>query len=117
MKNAVVYIETEKRRYPLVFNLNVMEEIQELYGSLDRWGELTKGSGEPNIKDLKAGVKIMLNEAIDMENEDNGTNEPMLTDKQVGRVISAVGLGEITRKIQEITIASAKVEANTGKNE
>ena len=68
MKNTIVHIETEKKRYPLVFNLNVMEEIQEKYGSLDKWGELTKGGGEPNIKDLKAGIKIMLNEAIDMEN-------------------------------------------------
>lgn len=117
MKNTIVYIETENKRYPLVFNLNVMEEIQEKYGSLDRWGELTKGGGEPNIKDLKAGIKIMLNEAIDMENEEKGTNEPMLSDKQVGRLMSAVGIGGMVNKIREITIASVQAEDNTGKNE
>lgn len=117
MKNTIVYIETEKKKYPLVFNLNVMEEIQEQYGSLDKWGELTKGSGEAKIKDLKAGIMAMINEAIDIENEDNGTNEPMLNEKQVGRVMSEVGIRGILEKIQEITIASTKTEDNAGKNE
>jgi hypothetical protein len=117
MKNTVVYIETEKKKYPLVFNLNVMEEIQEQYGSLDKWGELTKGDGEPKVKDLKAGIMAMINEGIDIENENNGASEPMLTEKQVGRVMSAVGIDVIVKKIQEITIASTRNEENTGKNE
>ena len=117
MKNTVVYIETEKRNYPLVFNLNVMEEIQERYGSIEKWGELTQGNGEPKIKDLKTGIMLMLNEAIDMENENNGTNEPMLDEKQVGRLMSNVGMEVIVKKIREITVASTKIEENTGKNE
>lgn len=117
MKSTVVYIETEKKKYPLVFNLNVMEEIQEQYGSLEKWGELAKDSGEPKIKEVKTGVMFMLNEAIDIENENNGTNEPMLTEKQVGRIISEVGFAGIIEKIKEITIASTKSEDNTEKNE
>ena len=117
MKNTIVYIETEDKKYPLVFNLNVMEEIQEKYGSLDNWGELTKGDGEPKIKDLKTGIMFMINEAIDIENENNNTNEPMLNEKQVGRIMGEVGLNVIVGKIQEITIASARTEDNTGKNE
>ena len=116
MKNTVVYIETEKRKYPLVFNLNVMEEIQEQYGSLDEWGRITQGNGEPQVKDLKNGIMAMVNEAIDIENEENGTNEPMLTAKQVGRMMTEVGIVEIVQKIQEITIASTKSE-DEGKNE
>ena len=46
MKNARVYIETEKKKIPLVFNLNVMEKIQEKYGTLEKWGEITQGNGE-----------------------------------------------------------------------
>lgn len=117
MKNIAVYLETEKRKIPIVFNLNVMEEIQEKYGSLDNWGELTKGDGEPKIKELKTGIMLMINEAIDIENEDKGTNEPMLTEKQVGRLMGEVGLDVITKKIQEITILSTKTEDNAGKNE
>lgn len=117
MKNIIVYIDTAKKKIPLVFNLNVMEEIQEKYGSLDKWGELTKGSGEPKIKELKAGIMLMINEAIDIENENKGTEEPMLTEKQVGRLMSEVGIDVIVKKIQEITIASTKNEDNAGKNE
>lgn len=116
MKNTIAYIETENRKVPLVFNLNVMEEIQEQYGSLDKWGEITEGDGEPRAKDLKAGIIAMINEGIDIENEENGTNEPMLTLKQVGRLITEVGIQEIVAKIQEITLASTKSE-DDGKNE
>ena len=116
MKNTVVYIKTEEKNYPLVFNLNVMEEIQEQYGSLDEWGKATSGKGEPQIKDLKAGIMAMINEAIDIENEKNGTNEPMLTAKQVGRLMGEVGIEVIVQKIREITVASTKGE-DDGKNE
>ena len=116
MKNTVVYIETDKRKYPLVFNLNVMEEIQEQYGSLDEWGKITSGNGEPQVKDLKNGIMAMINEAIDIENEENGTNEPMLTAKQVGRIMTEVGIVTIVQKIREITVASTKSE-DEGKNE
>ena len=117
MKNARVYIETEKKKIPLVFNLNVMEEIQEKYGTLEKWGEITQGNGEPKVKDLKAGIMAMMNEAIDIENEENGTNETPLTEKQVGRIMTEAGIKAIVEKIQEITIASTKSGDNEGKNE
>ena len=117
MKNARVYIETEKKKIPLVFNLNVMEEIQEKYGTLGKWGKITTGDGEPKVKDLKAGIMAMMNEAIDIENEENGTNETPLTEKQVGRIMTEVGIKAIVEKIQEITIASTKSGDNEGKNE
>ena len=117
MKNARVYIETEKKKIPLVFNLNVMEEIQEKYGTLGKWGEITTGDGEPKVKDLKAGIMAMMNEAIDIENEENGTDEKPLSEKQVGRIMTEVGIKAIVEKIQEITIASTESGDNEGKNE
>ena len=117
MKNKVVYIETEKRKIPLVFNLNVMEEIQEQYGSLEKWGEITQGDGEPKVKDLKAGIMAMMNEAIDIENEENGSNETPLTEKQVGRIMTEVGIQGIVEKIREITVASTNSGEESGKNE
>ena len=116
MKDTIAYIETEKRTYPFVFNLNVMEEIQEQYGSLDAWGEKTQGEGEPNVKDLKNGVMAMINEGIDIENEKNGTNEPFVNAKQVGRIISEVGMQRILIAIQNLTVASTKTEGDE-KNE
>lgn len=116
MRDTIVHIKTEKRDYPLVFNLNVMEEIQEQYGSLDAWGEKTQGKGEPNVKDLKAGVMAMINEGIEIENENNNTNEPLINAKQVGRIMSEVGLTAITTAIQNLTVASVKTEGDE-KNE
>jgi len=116
MKNTVVYIEADGKKYPLAFNLNVMEEIQEHYGSLDAWGKVTQGEGEPKVKDLKCGVMAMLNEGIDMENESNGTKDPLLTAKQVGRVMTEVGIQNVVAAIKEITVASVKTEGES-KNE
>ena len=116
MKNTVVYIEADGKKYPLAFNLNVMEEIQEHYGSLDVWGKVTQGDGEPKVKDLKCGVMAMLNEGIDMENESNGTKMPMLTAKQVGRIMTEVGIQKVVSAIQEITVESVRTEGGS-KNE
>lgn len=115
----LAYIETSKRRYPIVFNINVMEEIQESYGSMSAWGDIVENSenGEPKVKDLKIGLMMMINEGIDIENEEQGKNEPMVTAKQVGRLISEVGFVEIIKKIQEITIESTNAGENETKNE
>ena len=49
-------LQYKNKTYKLVFNLNVMEAIQEEYGSVDKWGSLTdgQGNGEP---DAKAGLR------------------------------------------------------------
>lgn len=108
MIDAMKYIETEKRKYPIVFNLNVMEEIQEQYGSMSAWGDIVGGGDEPKIKDLKAGLMAMMNEGIDIENEEEGTNEPFVTAKQVGRILSEVGIGAVIQAIQSITVESTQ---------
>lgn len=119
MKNKLTYIETENRNYPIVFNINVMEEIQELYGSVGTWGAIVENAegGEPKIKDLKAGLVAMINEGIDIENEMTGENMPMVTSKQVGRIISEKGFEEITQVIKNLTIESTKTGDEEGKNE
>lgn len=119
MQNKLTYIKTKDRDYPIVFNINVMEEIQEAYGSLSAWGGIVEnaGGGEPKIKDLKMGLMFMINEGIDIENEATGKNEPMLDSKKVGRLITEVGFDVITKKIQELTVASTNTGYNEGKNE
>ena len=116
MKDVIKYIKTEKRTYPVVFNLNVMEEIQEQYGSMSAWGELVEGEGEPKIKDLKAGLVAMINEAIDIENEEKGKSELFVTSKQVGRILSEVGVLAVTKVIQDTTVESTRT-GDESKNE
>lgn len=119
MQNKLTYIETNGKNYPIVFNINVMEEIQEAYGSVGAWGEIVENAegGEPKVKDLKIGLMFMINEGIDIENEMTGKNEPMVSAKQVGRIISDVGFDKITEKIKNLTIASTNTGDNEGKNE
>lgn len=99
--------------YELVFNLNTMEEIQNQYGSVDAWGSLLHAEGEPKAKDVKAGFLAMLNEGIDIYNEEHANDEnftprPFLTDKQVGRIISDVGLFEAAETIRKTVVDSTK---------
>ena len=119
MLNKLEYICANDRRYPVTFNINVMEEIQEAYGSIGAWGAIVENAegGEPKVKDLKIGLMMMINEGIDIENEMTGGNTPMVSSKQVGRIISERGFEAITRVIKNLTVASTHTGDNEGKNE
>lgn len=70
---------------------------------------------EVDIKALIFGIKEALNEAIDIENEENNTNKPLLNDKQVGRLITAMGIKKMTAKLTETVVNS--VDDGNQKNE
>lgn len=109
MKDIESRITVNDKEYPIVFNLNVMEEIQEEYGTLDKWGNMTDGTdGEPNAKAVIFGFTAMINEGIDIQNDRNGTNEKPLTKKQVGRLITEYGLINATKKMNDTVIQSTK---------
>lgn len=110
MKEVSKTINYKGKDFKIVFNLNVMETIQEEYGTINKWGELTdgKGSGETDVKALKFGFTAMINEGIDISNEENGTNEPLLTPKQVGRILSDIGFEKVTEDMNEVVIESVK---------
>ena len=106
----------DEKEYPIAFNLNVAEEIQEKYGTLDKWAELTiNNEKETKIKDLKFGFTAMINEGIDIENEIKKENRSPLTLKQVGRLLTAYGLDEALQTIQDTTIEATESE-ETEKN-
>ena len=111
MKEISKTLEYKDKKYKLVFNLNVMEVIQEKYGTLESWGKLTDGKendGEPNAKAVIFGITAMLNEGIDIENEENGTEEKMLTNKQVGRIITEIGLKSSAQLMNGVVIDSTQ---------
>lgn len=118
MKNTIAFLKTENKDYPLVFNLNVMEEIQEEYGSMNEWALRTTSGGdkEPKIKDIKAGLLAMINEGIDILNDENGTKEPFITSKKLGRIIDEIGFKETINQIQEITLKSVNIDKEEPKN-
>lgn len=97
-------------KYPLIFTLNVMEDIQDKYGSLEEWMALIKAK-EPSIKALKFGLGSMLNEGLEIENETAETKREMLNAKQVGRIITQLGITAVAGKIGENVVASTKTDA------
>lgn len=110
MKDFNGYLNYKDKEYPLIFNLNVMESIQAEYGSLDKWGDLTDGksNGEPDAKAVIFGFTEMINEGIDIQNEENGTDIKPFTRKQVGRMITEIGLRKATNTMNETVVNSTK---------
>lgn len=97
------------KEYKLVFNLNVMEKIQDEYKTLESWGELTDGkSGEVNVKALVFGITEMINEAIDIDNDENGKNDPFVSHKQVGRMLTEIGIKKAAENMNDLVVESTK---------
>ena len=113
MKEFNGKIRYKDKDYTLVFNLNVMEEIQQEYGSVQAWADATDKE-EPDAKAVKFGFCAMINEGIDIENEDNGSNIPKFTLRQIGRMLSEVGMKNVTSVMTETVIESSKGEEKNG---
>ena len=115
MKDISGEIQYRGKIYKLVFNLNVMELMQEEYGSLEAWAEKSDGSlGEPSAKAVKFGFMVMLNEGIDIDNEENGTEEKPLTLKQVGRMITEIGMKQVTSVLNKTVVDSTQSKEKNG---
>ena len=113
MKTNETYVEYKGQKYNIVFDMNVIETLQTKYGSFNNWSDLvqpTKKNVECNIEALKFGFCEAINEGIDIANEDREEKLPFLTLKQIGRIITDIGLNKVNSKIQEAVIESAKSE-------
>jgi len=117
VSTVVKYKGEELKAY---FNLNVMEAIQAEYGTLDKWGALTDGKTEGDEVDVKAlifGLREMLNEGIEIHNEETGDNKPLFTHKQVGRILTDMGLERTTAQVNQLVIDSTHSDEADSKNE
>lgn len=128
MKDFRGEIQYKGTTYALIFDLNVLEMIQDEYGTLEKWAELTDGEevvldddGVPVVKDgkevtkpkevnakaLKFGIWCMINEGIEIKNEDEGTGIKPITKNQVGRMITDLGLSEMSNVVADTVINSS----------
>lgn len=111
MINTIKHFKCSDIEYPLAFTMNVLEKIQDKYGSYERWVDMTDGKEqEVNIGALKFGITEMINEGIDIENEKLESKREFLTLKQVGRIITEIGISKMTNRVQETVIESTKNE-------
>ena len=110
MKDIRKEIILNNQKYSIVFNLNVMEELQFKYGSLQEWLNKigAKSLDKIDITALKYGLMLMFNEGIDIENDNLPKEEkrPFLTEKQVGRMIT----DELITKFNETIDESVKID-------
>jgi hypothetical protein len=120
MKDIEKTLNLNGKEYPVVFNLNVMQAIQERYGSLEAWGDLTDGKQkdgeikkEPDAKAVIFGFTEMINEGIDIRNEKEGKSDPFLSTRQVGRIITEYGLARaVALQNQTVIDSSRSTEKN-----
>lgn len=112
MQETKMILIYKDKKYPVVFNLNVMETLQEEFGTLKKWGELADGraKGEPDAKAVIFGYMAMLNEGIDIENDEKGTSIPHFTQRQVGRIVMEYGLQKATEEMNDLVIKSTEQE-------
>ena len=97
MNEIYGHIQYKGEDYKVALNLNVWQKLQEEYGTYNHWMEITTGAEvEPDIKAVIFGIKEMLNEGIDIDNEELGTNRPFFTEKQIGRLHFIFSLNQIT---------------------
>lgn len=107
MKGKLQEIEYKDKTYRLAFDLNVMEAIQDEYGSIEAWGKLVEPEdGEPNIKALVFGATEMINEGIEISNDEDGTDDMPLTHRKVARILTEAGLESVTGKVQQTVVDS-----------
>ena len=119
MQNSLKYLETAKEKIPFIYTLNVMEAIQEKYGSLQEWSDLieSKNRTEPDIKALIFFFTEAINEGIEIENEENDVKREFVTPKKVGRIITEIGIKDAGTKLKNMVIDSSKTSDENAEGE
>ena len=108
MKDISDTLEYKGKTYKLVFDFNVMQDLQEEYGTFNQWVEEAygKASGEPSVKALAFAICSMVNEGIDEENEEKGEETPHITTRQANRMLSAMassgGLSAVVKGVDDL---------------
>ena len=113
MIDKITYLETDSEKFPLAFTLNVMEALQDEYGTLSEWSELIRNQKEPNIKALKFFITEAINEGIDIENEKSDETRAPITSAKAGRIITEIGFQKVAKTINKMVSESVKTKENS----
>ena len=113
MIDKITYLETDSEKFPLAFTLNVMESIQDKYGTLSEWSELIRNQKEPNIKAFKFFITEAINEGIDIENEKSDEKRASITSAKAGRIITEIGFQKVAKTINKMVSESVKTKENS----
>ncbi len=102
--NEVKFFEVKDQKIPALFDLNVVAELQEKYGSLSEWNAkcFPKGS-EPRLKPLIHAFELAINEGYDAIGSDK-----RVSNAEAGRIVTAMTIDKAAAKIQQLVVDSTK---------
>lgn len=105
IKDGRYPVELDRER-KLLFDLNVLDEVNDKFGGMEKLGDALQG--KDGARNLRWLVTLMLNEG----KEDD---EPALTERQVGKLVHAGNLAATrTAVMMAITIGNrGKIEEET----
>lgn len=106
MGNDIRYLKTKNETFPFTYSLNVMEAIQNEFGSLNEWSDMVepKDGSEPKIKALLFFFKEAINEGIDIENENSDQPRKFVNERKVGRIITELGVKTVLEQLKRTVI-------------
>lgn len=114
LKNVSKTVELAGKKYEMFCNINVLQELQDRYGSMQAWADhLDDAKGEASLKAVLDGLAVMINEGIDIANDD-GKNRQMITRKQLGRMVDEVSLPELLSTMGELISESMQSAEKKG---
>lgn len=124
MKDISDTLEYKGKQYKIVFDFNVMQDLQEEYGTFTNWVEQAYGkkTGEPSMKALSFAIMSMVNNGIDEENEDKKPEEQKayITARTANRMLTEFakgnGLNNVINQIDDLMTQSLQGGENS-KNE
>lgn len=106
MGNDIRYLKTKNETFPFTYSLNVMEALQNEFGSLNEWSDMVepKDGSEPKIKALLFFFKEAINEGIDIENENSNQPRKFVNERKVGRIITELGVKTVLEQLKGTVI-------------
>lgn len=122
MKDISDTLKYKGTEYKLVFDFNVMEEIQDKFGTFNAWVQEAYGkeTGEPSMKALSFAIASMINEGIEIENEEKGIDGKPITTRQANRILTQLaqedGLNGVVQNIDDLMSKSLQ-GGESSKNE
>lgn len=102
--NEIKYFEVNGDKFPALFDLNVVAELQDEYGSISEWNAHCFPNGaEPRLKPLIHAFQLSINEGYDAIGSDK-----KITKSEVGRILTEMTLAKAAANMQQMVIDSTK---------
>lgn len=102
--NEVKFLDVKGEKIPALFDLNVVAELQEKYGSLSEWNAKCFPEGsEPRLKPLIHAFELSINEGYDAIGSDK-----RVTNAEAGRIVTAMTIDKAAARIKQLVVDSTK---------